>query len=189
MIFKSKLDTFVSQYFGSLRKKYLFLQKNFPSMLALLLFGFLVGNVFGTFLNTLRFFFIWDVFIIFILIGLLEVLNYTVYNAKNPLNFLSPFWPPSGPLREQPEPAAGACSCSASLSKKLSTRSDQEQTEGLYVRATETGRRRGPFRSISRTESAATRNLVPVKFVVQFLNFFKIGLMIGFFVDAFKVGS
>ena len=127
MIFKSKLDTFVSQYIDSLRKKYLFLQKNFPSMLALLLFGFLVGNVFGTFLNTLRFFFIWDVFIIFILIGLLESLNYTVYHTKNHLVFLSTF--------------------------------------------------------------KANRNLVPTKFVVQFLNFFKIGLMIGFFVDAFKVGS
>ena len=115
MIFKSKLDTFVSQYIGSLRKKSLFLQKNFSSILALLLFGFLVGNVFGTFLNTLRFFFFWDVFIIFILIGLLEILNYTVYHAKNRLVFS--------------------------------------------------------------------------KLVVQFLNFFKIGLMIGFFVDAFKVGS
>ena len=179
MIFKSKLDTFVSQYLGSLRKKYLFLQKNFPSMLALLLFGFLVGNVFGTFLNTLRFFFIWDVFIIFILIGLLEVLNYTVYNAKNPRISLSPFWPPSGPLRGHPEPATGA------------GRSGQEQTEGLYVRPTGTGRGRGPFQSRTnrRFVRAATRNLVPVKFVVQFLNFFKIGLMIGFFVDAFKVGS
>ena len=68
MILKSKLNTFVSQYIGSLRTKSLFLQKNFPNLLALLLFGFLLGNVFGTFLNTLRFFFIWDVFIIFILI-------------------------------------------------------------------------------------------------------------------------
>ena len=96
-------------------------------MLALLLFGFLVGNLFGTFLNTLRFFFIWDVFIIFILIGLLEILNYIVYHTRNRPVFLSPF--------------------------------------------------------------EATRNLVPTEFVVQFLNFFKIGLMIGFFVDAFKVGS
>jgi len=115
MIFKSKLDAFVSQYSGSLREKSLFLRKNFPSMLALLLLGFLVGNVFGTFLNTLRFFFLWDIFIIFVLIGLLEILNYNVYQAKNRLVF-----------------------------KKI---------------------------------------------VVQFLNFFKIGLMIGFFVDAFKVGS
>jgi len=127
MIFKSKLDTFVSQYIGSLRKKSLFLQKNFPIMLALLLFGFLIGNVFGTFLNTLRFFFIWDVFIIFILIGLLEILNYIVYHVKNRLVFVTPF--------------------------------------------------------------GANRNLIPAKFVVQFLNFLKIGLMIGFFVDAFKVGS
>jgi hypothetical protein len=115
MIFKSKLNTFVSQYIGSLQDKSLFLRKNFPSMLALLLLGFLVGNVFGTFLNTLRFFFLWDGFIIFILIGLLEILNYNVYHAKN--------------------------------------------------------------------------RMVSPRIVVQFINFFKIGLMIGFFVDAFKVGS
>ena len=96
-------------------------------MLALLLFGFLVGNVFGTFLNTLRVFFIWDVFIIFILIGVLEILNYTVYHAKKRLVFFSLL--------------------------------------------------------------GANQSVVPAEFVIQLLNFFKIGLMIGFFVDAFKVGS
>ena len=65
MIFKSKLDTFVYQSIVSFQDKSLFFRKNFPCMLALLLFGFLVGNVFGTFLNTLRFFFFWDVFISF----------------------------------------------------------------------------------------------------------------------------
>ena len=123
MIFKSKLDTFVSQYTGLVQEKSLFLQKSFPSILALLLLGFLVGNVFGTFLNTLRFFFIWDGFIIFILIGVLEILSYTAYHAKNrSFIFL--------------------------ISPKI------------------------------------VRNAF-----WQFINFFKIGLMIGFFVDAFKVGS
>ena len=84
-------------------------------MLALLLLGFLVGNVFGTFLNTLRLFFIWDGFIIVILIGLLELLNSIVYHAK--------------------------------------------------------------------------KSIVFSQVVIQFINFFKIGLMIGVFVDAFKVGS
>ena len=115
MIFKSKLYTFVFQYIGSLQNKFLLLQKNFPSVLALVLFGFLVGNVFGTFLNTLRFVFLWDGFIILLIIGLMEILNYNVYNVKNPI---------------------------------------------LYP-----------------------------KILVQFINFFKIGFMIGFFVDAFKVGS
>ena len=134
MILKSKLNTFVSQYIGSLRTKSLFLQKNFPNLLALLFFGFLLGNVFGTFLNTLRFFFIWDVFIIFILIVLLEILNYAVYHNKNRPVFFTPFLP----------------------SWRVST---------------------------------ANRKYGSAKLVVQFLNFFKIGLMVGFFVDAFKVGS
>ena len=133
MIFKSKLDTFVSQYIGSFQEKSLFVRKNFPRMLALLLFGFLVGNVFGTFLNTLRFLFIWDVFIILFLVGLLEIVNYNVYHAKNRLVF-----------SRHKGPATGT-----------------------------------PFRQEQRS----------VKIVVQFINLFKIGLMIGFFVDAFKVGS
>ncbi len=127
MIFKSKLDTFVSQSIVSFQKKSLFFRKNFPCMLALLLFGFLVGNVFGTFLNTLRFFFFWDVFIIFLLVVLLEFLNYNAYNV---------FSRPKGSVL-----------------------------------------------------GYAEQELRSAKIVVQFINFFKIGLMIGFFVDAFKVGS
>jgi hypothetical protein len=123
MIFKSKLNTFVSQCSSSLQDKSLFLRKNFPTMVALLLFGFLVGNIFGTFLNTLRFFFIWDGFIIFILIGLLEIVNYTVY------------------------------------------------------------------RVIHYGDYSAKNRVLSQKIMVRFINFFKIGLMIGFFVDAFKVGS
>ena len=127
MILKSLLSIFVSRYIGSLRTKYFFLQKNFPGLLALLLFGFLLGNVFGTFLNTLRFFFFWDVFIIFLLVVLLEILNYNAYNV---------FSRPKGSVL-----------------------------------------------------SYAEQEVRSAKIVVQFINFFKIGLMIGFFVDAFKVGS
>ena len=141
MILKSLLSIFVSRYIGSLRTKYFFLQKNFPGLLALLLFGFLLGNVFGTFLNTLRFFFIWDVFIIFLLIVLLEILNYTVYRNKNRLLFFSPFLLSRGQLE------------------------------------------------LHSSSSTASQKYGSTKVVVQFLNFFKIGLMIGFFVDAFKVGS
>ena len=151
MIFKSKLDTFISQYFYSLREKSLFLRENFSSLLALLLLGFLVGNVFGTFLNILRFLFFWDVFIIFLLIGLLEILNSNVYRAKNRLLFLgAPGTNRNRPVPNLRLPAAGAVA---------------------------KGEHGNPARS------------VPAKNAVQFLNFFKIGLMIGFFVDAFKVGS
>ena len=41
-------------------------KKNFPNLLALLLFGFLLGNVFGTFLNTFKGFFLSGMYLLYL---------------------------------------------------------------------------------------------------------------------------
>lgn len=95
----------------------------FTRILCLLLIGFLVGNLFGTFLNTIRKYIIWDGFIVFVLISSIELLSYAVYHNKNrSFFFIIHPW----------------------IIKRSFWKS---------------------------------------------INFFKIGLLIGFFVDAFKVGS
>lgn len=130
MVLQTKLLDFLFKYSKENGRDLILNQKNkwsidnFTRMLCLLLIGFLIGNVFGTFLNTIRRYITWDGVIVFFVISLIEILNYNVYHNKNrsflffllyPKNIKRSFW--------------------------------------------------------------------------KDFNFFKIGLMMGFFVDAFKVGS
>ena len=96
----------------------------FTQVLCLVLIGFLVGNLFGTFLNTIRRYIAWDGVIVFFIISIIEISNYNVHNKNRA--FLS-----------------------------ILFRTDQNKMKRFW----------------------------------KFFNFFKIGLMVGFFVDAFKVGS
>ena len=84
-------------------------------MISILLIGFLSGNLFGTVLNFVRGFILWDGFIIVTFIIIIEGISYLSYKPRD-------------------------------------------------------------FKSFS-------------YFSIKALSFFKVGLMIGFFVDAFKVGS
>lgn len=111
------------------QKKLSLLKKDFSKMLCLLLLGFLTGNIFGSFLNTIRQFFIWDGFITFCLITFIEFLSYLTYTQKK---------------------------SSGTLKFFASQRYTQTSIRSTWF---------------------------------QFANLFKIGLLIGFFVDAFKVGS
>jgi len=105
-------------------KRIQFLQKNLTLLLFLVFIGFLTGNVFGTFLNSLRPYLPWDGWIVIILVFSIEVCNYATYHQKN-RHFLFFLIHPK----------------------------------------------------------------ILQKNIWKFFNFFKLGLMVGFFIDAFKVGS
>nr|YP_009105832.1 hypothetical chloroplast RF20 [Koliella corcontica]AIT94532.1 hypothetical chloroplast RF20 [Koliella corcontica] len=64
-------------------KKYYYCKKNkFTINLFFLFIGFILGNTFGTFLNTLRQYFIWDGYIITLLLIFLEIINKLIYNNQ-----------------------------------------------------------------------------------------------------------
>lgn len=113
-----KLETrflfFFKQFFLVIKQKLFFFEKNFSIALFFLFLGFIFGNLFGTFLNKIRSYIVWDGFTILILIILFETISFFTYHKKHNL-------------------------------KK--------------------------------------------KFFWTTANYFKIGLMFGFFIDAFKVGS
>lgn len=94
-------------------------------MLLSLLLGFLLANIFGTFLGVLRCAAIWDGFVIFALVVLLEVISCARYQTLQP-------------------PTVGVVSFA----------------------------------------STGNRNVF-----WRLTNNFKVGLLLGFFVEAFKVGS
>ena len=116
---------FIESFWFQFKKKFFLFEKSFSLMLFCLFLGFIFGSIFGTFLNTLRYFFIWDGFIIFVLLTFFEFLNYIVYHAKKRL-FLNIFY----------------------------------------------------FDSFEKTKN-----------FWKFINLCKIGMLLGFFIDAFKVGS
>ena len=86
-------------------------------LISVLLLGFLSGNLFGTILDFLRRFVMWDLFIIATLLFVIEFIGFIAYNPR-----------------------------------------------------------------------VTKRSFVLVS-KIKAINFFKVGMMIGFFVDAFKVGS
>lgn len=89
------------------------------------LVGFLIGNLFGTFLNTIRSFIFWDGLIIFIILCIMELLNFILYNKAKRFFVIY---------------------------KKISYEPNNQ-------------------------------------IIWKSLNYLKIGIMFGFFIDAFKVGS
>ena len=109
----SEFNRFLKFIIQKLKK----IKKNFLLFLFFIFFGFLMGNLFGTFVNWIRQFNIADIVLIFILIVLNEIINSIIYSRSHPKIF----------------------NCK--------------------------------------------------KEIYSFLNAFKIGILLGFFVDSFKVGS
>lgn len=147
MVFRTRLVNFILNCSKSTdllsNRSQLSLDK-FTRVLSLLLIGFLIGNLFGTFLNTIRKHIMWDGAVILFLISIIEISNYNVYHYKN-RSFLS-----------------------VRLKKKEKVRFSLDTDQ----------------RGLSRVRPKVSKQLFWKSF-----NFFKIGLMVGFFVDAFKVGS
>src|ERR1700694_1270485 len=61
----------------------------FSITLFCLFLGFVLGNLFGTFLVGFRNVFHWDGFIIFSILGFIELVNYGIYHPRGERNLLS----------------------------------------------------------------------------------------------------
>lgn len=120
-------------------------EKSFSLVLFSALLGFLVANIFGTFLTTLRNYVVWDGFIIVGLVIFVETINLSVYKVFKSVPF---------------NPSAF------------------EDARGVL------DTKESPF-TLRNKNSLRKRNFL----LCQLLNSFKLGLLLGFFVEAFKVGS
>ena len=107
-----------------------------------LFLGFVMGNLFGTFLNTFRNLLKWDGLIISMTILIIEFINYLNYKKKA-VNLI--------------------------LKKNSNTLVNERPFETLFTLVNKKMKTKLNF--------------------IKFLNFYKIGLLLGFFIDAFKVGS
>ncbi len=125
MKIETRIVFFINKFSIYLKRKNSFFKEVFSFALFTLFFGFLIGNLFGTFLNTIRSFIFWDGFIISIILFIMEFLNFLLYNKTKRFFFLF---------------------------QKISYYSNNQ-------------------------------------IIWKSLNYLKIGIMFGFFIDAFKVGS
>jgi len=125
MKIETRIVFFINQLKVYLNRKNSFFKEVFSFALFTLFVGFLIGNLFGTFLNTIRSFIFWDGLIIFIILSIMEVLNFILYNKAKRFFVIS---------------------------QKISYYPNTQ----IFWKS---------------------------------LNYLKIGIMFGFFIDAFKVGS
>ena len=148
---------------------------NFSLILFSTLSGFLLANLFGTFLTVLRCYIVWDGFIIGVLIFFVEATNVIVY--RRPIRLIS--------RKELGEPTD---------KRRVLGLSDKEKSFTL-LKGFRTVRF-GILPFLSNSLSLRWLNMANEKVVIeprsplsQLINSFKLGLLLGFFVEAFKVGS
>ena len=81
----------LSQFFNFITKKFIKLKQNFLPFLFLLFAGFFFGNLFGTFVDSIRQLNIADSFLILLLILLNEFTNFIIYGnyRKKEANFIN----------------------------------------------------------------------------------------------------
>lgn len=117
-----------------------------------LFFGFLLGNLFGSFLTFLRQFIIWDGFIIAFLLIIIECINFFNYTSKKQMVFVLP--------------------------KNNLKNSEYSVSRELFLA-------NNFFYKLFNNKSL----LQEKKLFLKNINLLKIGVMLGFFIEAFKVGS
>lgn len=131
-------------------------------MICLLLVGFLIGNMFCTLLPRIRGILPWDGAIIVFLIVFIELVSYARYDKReHPPFFLTPV------LFIAPFSASFRVASKQSVASRSDAHARSDASKIKWSRA---------------SRSNAT-------LFWRFVNQFKIGMVVGFFVDAFKVGS
>ena len=151
MTFDTRIFFLIKKFVFKLKEKTYIFKKSFTMSFFILLAGFLFGNLFGTFLNILRFFIPWDGFILLLILLILEIISFLSYQKK--YSFFTQQPKNSNPINKN------IINQSASHEKDFSA-------EGFLL--------------LKKNEN---------RLIYKNLNFMKIGLMFGFFIDAFKVGS
>ena len=152
---------------------------SFSLILFSLLFGFLLANIFGTFLNVLRDVVSWDGFVILGIVLFVEIINYSTYH---PLRG-SMGWG-RGPAT--PSMAGGGQRSRSAIRQTRPT--ERLGGAGPPPRAPVSPVRPGQQGGRSR-QLASNAAIVNREVIYRIVNSFKIGLLLGFFVEAFKVGS
>ena len=169
MFLETRLSQYFSQILCHLKEKIFTVRSGFSLVLFSLFAGFLSGNLFATFLDMLRFYLVWNGFVGIVLIFLIEIVNSLVYEASLPRFFKKLY----GLSTKSVGNRTGDDSSSFEQLSSITVPQGRTSTKLLEdIRIKKMGLL---HKNILKCERA--------------LNSFKIGLLFGFFVDSFKVGS
>ena len=168
--------------FTFLKKKFDFFKKNFAISVLFLFIGFFIGNVFGTFLNWLRDFIVWDGLLVFALLSVFEIISSIVYQ-NNP-TFLSPSISTNRMFFSDFYIRENIFSKMRLFRQELK----KESSPSIFIKSTN--------QLDLQRDDKRLRNLLAITFyflknlpIWRLLNCLKVGILFGFFIDAFKVGS
>ena len=134
-------------------------RNRFSYGISFLFFGFLLGNLFGTFLPFIRIIFPWDGFIVIIILFFMELISSSRYQSSR-REFLGIWKSP--------------------LLRFYETRDERSAPFSLVL---------FPSTLSTRQENTESRQRIRLERTFSGWNSFKIGFLLGFFIDAYKVGS
>nr|AIT93536.1 hypothetical chloroplast RF20 [Prasiolopsis sp. SAG 84.81] len=202
----TKSAFFLKNFYKQGKTKLILFHIHFTNSVFFLFFGFLAGNLFGSVYSLFQNSITWHGFITMLIIFLVEITNYLIYNwsFKIPLYWKNKngFFYRCGPAKVR------------RIKNKLSFFSIFKKIEDFcysysepYNKAADSNLKtmfydknryiKFPFTigsQLLRTFLVFAKNVLEkdyttVRAVIKSLNLFKIGVLLGFFIDAFKVGS
>lgn len=199
MTSNTRLFLLITQLISTFKKNFFFTKINFSDKLFLLFFGFLFGSLFGTLLPSFREKINWDGFITALIIFILEIISYIVYRSENKTFFLNSlieinvftnlkkFFEKSVTIvklifKKMQEPEFEQFKTKTMVQREQKTFVSSSKTNMLSLKK-EAGGFSDPWKS------RLKHSKIKQKVIFKNLNSFKIGIMLGFFIDAFKVGS
>lgn len=188
MNYNTKLSLFFINIEKYISKKMLFFEIYFAKGVFFLFFGFLLGNLFGSFLDIFRKLVIWDGFIVLIIILVQEFISYSIYKSKKRTLFFYMKNKKTYKLKKNKFFFNSVMQLINFLIlnffhvslffKKIILR--------VYSIFPETIKKKMSYFFFN--ENLATNQTYQL-YILKNLNLFKIGILLGFFIDAFKVGS
>ena len=225
MFFETRLSRYLTTILVNLKEKFFIVQSSLSLVLLSLFTGFLCGNLFGTFLDTLRLYFIWNGFVGLFLLLFIEVINSFVYgisfskkyeHSRN--NFLKVFFHltescSKNQLYDNANKRNNTRSTLLVESHTFDLKKDYNSQSKEKLNLIEVHKKTISLASWLRVNSEKSiTSLQPIKkwkipkssyihifkgldfskniiHIERIVNSFKIGLLFGFFVDSFKVGS
>ena len=184
MFFQTKLSRYLADILRNFKEKVFIVQSSLSLVLFSLFTGFLFGNLFGTFLDKLRLYFSWSGFVGLLVLLLIETINSLVYgisrNECGKTNFLEkkPF-----PLRSR---EYSSQEYSMSLKSQIFKISNIAAFTNSLLANLSLFKQNLLLFSLHNKIPFFSKETIHMK---RMINSFKIGLLFGFFVDSFKVGS
>ena len=203
MSIETRIFKNIKKSFFFFEKKIYFFKKTFSISILFLFIGFFLGNIFGTFLNWLRQFIVWDGLLIFALLSFFEIISSIVYQnnftfASQPVStnkmFFSHFFGIKNLFlkinlfrRKRKAMVALPHLREAPIISPRRSATIAESPDFL-IEPTD--------QPILQTDNKKSKKFLTTNFyffkslpIWRFLNCLKVGILFGFFIDAFKVGS